>query len=306
MTKTTIAPKDPFATKRLTQDQKRKIMNLAAERFMEHELRKKERKAAEAIVKAIAADATSSQVSNDIEVLNNYQRVQTIHKIKLADARNIKIGTKTFTRPDGVDVSRDDMVQVYLRKGFDGSLHFASLRDDGYDYNGLLTCMILGKSVLNERKLLLELGGEFIVPGIAETEWNGFQNVPNGVLNLGDVRDNAIIWRSWISAKTWKAVDAFYLANKTRFDAELDTLRTLWKVVDGSANYGALKAFWPEVEELEGDLFGVAPIRTQALTVLNQEDVAKLCNKMSARGIHSEACMVASSPANAEVLAAAE
>jgi hypothetical protein len=294
MTKKTIAPKDPFAGKRLNKEHRRKIMNFAAERFMDHELRAKEKAAFAAVVAGLRAD--SDAISADLEVLSKYQRVREVRQVSFYGSRNVNVGKKEFELPNGDKVERDHIRQVKFRKGYDEPLNWTG--NEWYDVASVMQTAIEDACCAGTSNLLI--GGSTlkipcdrneVAPHVSTTEYSNYSND----------------WLVWISEPTNKLIDAFYLANEARFMAEMKLLHALWKVVAANnGTFGGLTAIWPEVIEIEEDLFGVKPVVAQALSVLNEDDIALLCNAMSSRGVHSNPCMVASSPANAEMLAAAE
>lgn len=278
-----------FAKRRILAKHRIWILNLAIERMIDQDLRDKEVAAQAAMVAAICSDIKAIP-EVEMKALERFGFARSVKQITLYASRPIKTGGKTFTLPNGEVVERDELKAIKIARSITGLSTWAAAAE-----LMRLTFSDLTYRLGEQRSVVIE---PIMIPS---SKRDGRQEREDLVLDSNC--DGSYIG-IWATDATRELVDQFFLAAGKRFDIEFRLIRAMFAMLKTSQTFGEVLTFFPEAAELTNDLFGEKPIPTnRALQILSDEDRALVCNSLSRRGVRSDACDCAVSPAYEEAAA---
>lgn len=277
-------PAQPITLRKINRDSRFKMAKLAVLKFRSLPLREIEEQAKTKLIDILYRDATAIP-KKEIEVLRKHRFVREISGFTPPLELTVQEeGEREFKRPDGVVVKRVGGETRTIK----------APRDDDYElpyfdtWNQALNIAPARRTETYGRRVDLKLPKMVELPG----ERSGFDN------GVGFMRSESRSYKGitidnlntdFMSTDVMPAMKAYYVATDARIDAERRLICSVIKVIASCDTYGQVIDFWPEVTEIEGDLFGALP-PAFSLVVLSDEDKAALCANMGERGVKSANC----------------
>lgn len=200
-----------------------------------------------------------------------------------------KVG-KSFTRPDGVVIERDDKL---VKEQCAGAREFQITRVDQLTRFKHGASRPRAESAYWEERLThitldtpviwfdSTLNFEFAF----EHNASQHEHIDGYELELAN-RDTKL----WIREETVDALIVFLKAVKARCQAEDILWRAAIDVIKAAPTMEELKNFWPEAALIEDELFPKPIAKPNAVLVINDDTKKLLCTNMGARGVESAAC----------------
>ncbi|MGV1754766.1 hypothetical protein [Agrobacterium sp. CG674] len=279
-----------MAKRRLKNTDKVELFGLAISKFVDKKLRSAEDKAGKAFAKSLVADWKKS-ISPVVPYLQAMGVNSTVKTVELPELVPVMATGQEFTRPDGVQVKRDDKMvamsaplartmnknEETMRAFVNGGEDRPYLKVSSWSSRharSLISSLELPESIfLSTNTLKLEYTRE------KNKDPEPFVFQVNGKV------------ATWISQKTLDLLVPFFEAGKARADAENILWRSIGRLIWTSISFEDLLHYWPEAKMLEADLF--PPKSLGALVPVSAAEQEALCRNMSSRGVEAPICAIA-------------
>lgn len=276
-------------THKLTQKHMLPLVNFAFTKFVDPAARAAE-DAAEAKFVDLFRNDVEKMVGPQVAFLKQAKLHNELTKIALPYHYPVEKVGKSFTRPDGVVVERDDQL---VAMNTCGSRDFQITKieqlnrfkngasrpraQDSYWEDRMNSIALATPLVWFENPMNLEFA--------FERNKTKNEHIEGYTLEINH-RDTT----AWVDGDAVDALIEFLEAARVRVQAEDKLWRAAIDVILAAPTMEELKKFWPEAALIEGDLFPKPVAQPNAVLVINDDTKKMLCANMGARGVESAAC----------------
>lgn len=275
-----------MAKRRLKNDHKGILFALATEKFVERELRKQEDFAAADFAESLVDDYKATAGPVAIESMTKLGLLRKHGEIVMPEWIPVMSIGKTFERPDGVEVTREDryvslaapLQRVMNTQMADCLVLFVRGEDRPRWNSGY-------RGWMRDQVRRVELRKRIDFPGHA-------LNITFEAFKAGEEPD--VVPRvngnvaGWLSEETVDLLRVYFEAGHARAAAENELWRIIGKIILQAKFFEEVLDYWPGAIELEEKLFPARPLNQ--LIALSAEDKSKLCVNLASQGVAAPAC----------------
>lgn len=279
-------------TRKLGQKHILPLVNFAFTKFIDPDARAAEDAAQTKFVALLRLDIEKI-VTPQIEFLKTTNIYHEVTRIVMPYYYPIEKIGKSFTRPDGVVVERDDQL---VAETCSGSRDFKLSRIEQMNrFKNGASRPRAENSYWEDRLTHIEIDRP--IPWFESTlnfEFDFDRNkqksehIDGYRLNLSSRETE-----KWLGDDTVDALIAFQKATRTRCMAEDKLWRAAIDVILAAPTMEELKKFWPEAALIEDELFPKPLTPVNPVLVINDDTKKLLCTNMGARGVESAVCKAA-------------
>lgn len=288
----TATPTHPLRLRKLNRDKRLQLARLASEKFRCLDLRAIETAAYDRLSEILERDAHSTP-KKELTVLEKYRYLATVEKIHLPyDLCFRENGERKFTRPDGVEVTREGGKTRSIRRPGDDEHELPRFSSWGAAHSfdptrRTDTCYTAPQATVALKKPARLPGRHDLHKGEVTFKDNrGWKEREE----TGTKLSFDMIRSTFLSADVMPALIAYYVAAETRIVEERRLIAAAVKVLASCDLYGQVLDFWPEAAEIEDKLFDDVIPNAFSLVPLSDDDKAALCRNMASRGVASPIC----------------
>jgi hypothetical protein len=270
----------PHAESKLNAQKRLRLANLAATIFLDHEGRAETMRLLNLFVESFARDAEAIP-ETEVAVLQRYNIIGLATRIRIPNRIRASLGMKTFEVGEKT-VEREEFEELFAQRDFDGAIITGWQRWSEAVNPGSI---VLGSTAW--WRPIVELPRPVWVPTLNNGIYEGLWSLPE---------EPSVVSR-FVGDETTALMAQLYRAHDQRLQTEKRLMTAVVVMLNQAKTVAEVIEFFPEAAEHILEIFGPEPLRTRALAVLNEEDVALVCNHMSRRGVVSTLCQGMLSPA---------
>lgn len=276
-----------MAKRRLKISHKVELFDLAMTKFIDKTLRAAEDKASRKFAQSLVADWKAS-LAGMTPYLEACGLDFKIKSVGVPEVVPVKASGKSFVRPDGVEVKREDR---------DASMLAPLSRIMTANEANMRSFVNIGEDRPYHKEAWRHYHGRGLVSSVDLPEQITY---PIFNLNLNykiEDKTKAYEFRvnerpvTWVSAKTLGLLKELYEAGHARANAENLLWRAIGKVIWTSTTFEDLLEYWPEARLIEDKLYP-QPTNLGSLVPISADEKAAICANMHSRGIEAPACAI--------------
>jgi hypothetical protein len=271
----------PHANTKLNTQKRLRLANLACGIFIDHEGRAETMRLLNLFTESFARDAEAIP-ETEVAFLRRYNIIGLATRIRMPNQIRASLGMKIFEVGEKT-VEREEFKTLRVQRDFDGPTIVGWSR-----WSDALNPDSIALDQDTWRQPVVDLPRPVWVPTLN----NG---IYEGVWPLSE--EKSALSGQFISTETTALMVQLYRVHNQRLQTEKRLMTAVVVMLNQAKTVAEVIEFFPEAAEHILEIFGPEPLRTRALAVLNEEDVALVCNHMSRRGVVSTLCQGMLSPA---------